>query len=335
MRNTVTAVVLAVICLAPVQAAYAQPKCAGLVATIVGTPSSDLIFGTPGPDVIQGLGGDDDIRGLGGNDIICGGPGNDVIRGGPGNDLLIGGPGDDTIFGQRGNDTIRGNKGNDNLNGNKGNDTVNGNAGIDTCNGGPGSNNLISCNEQSPPPPSCQSPPLNTNFSNLGIFFLDSVHQILMGLTSDGSNVAIVLTDISGALVGALGFPTSGTQCIIDAGIADLDGDGSLSDEFLLSASGNCILQLSRTQLALNNFVLLGVPLGINVVGQCTDVAVLNAVTGRGEPSSVDDMTEALSQAMFLEQLDIAEERADEGESDVDDGTGIIEDFKRELEQQP
>jgi len=47
-------------------------KCAGRVATIVGTPGNDLLVGTNGPDVIAGLGGNDVIYGLGGNDILCG-----------------------------------------------------------------------------------------------------------------------------------------------------------------------------------------------------------------------------------------------------------------------
>ena len=50
----------------------AQPpveiKCAGKVATKVGTSAKNTISGTPGPDVIAGLGGNDVIKGLGGKD---------------------------------------------------------------------------------------------------------------------------------------------------------------------------------------------------------------------------------------------------------------------------
>jgi Ca2+-binding RTX toxin-like protein len=71
-------------------------KCAGVGATLLGTPSADTLTGTAGPDVIAGLGGNDTIDGLGGDDVICGGPGNDTIRGGSGNDIIDGGPGRDT-----------------------------------------------------------------------------------------------------------------------------------------------------------------------------------------------------------------------------------------------
>jgi uncharacterized protein YkwD len=96
---------------------FAQPKCNGLKATIVGTPGNDVINGTPGPDIIAGLAGNDVIRGFGGDDVICGGGGNDLIIGGAGNDKLFGGPGVDTLRGMAGRDTLRGDGGNDILNG--------------------------------------------------------------------------------------------------------------------------------------------------------------------------------------------------------------------------
>ncbi len=96
---------------------FAQPKCNGLEATIIGTPADDMIDGTPGPDVIVGLAGNDVIRGLGGDDTICGGLGNDLIIGGAGNDQLFGGPGADTLRGKTGNDTLKGGRGTDFLNG--------------------------------------------------------------------------------------------------------------------------------------------------------------------------------------------------------------------------
>src|SRR5262245_14413225 len=78
----------------------AQPvTCNGLVATIIGTASSDVITGTNGNDVIVGLGGNDVINGGNGNDIVCGGEGADTISGGNG---------DDTLFGEAGNDVLNG-----------------------------------------------------------------------------------------------------------------------------------------------------------------------------------------------------------------------------------
>lgn len=101
---------------------FAQPKCSGLKATMIGTPADDTIKGTPGPDIIVGLAGNDVIKGLGGDDVICGGLGNDSIAGGAGNDQLFGGPGADTLIGDAGNDKLRGDNGNDILNGSLGMD---------------------------------------------------------------------------------------------------------------------------------------------------------------------------------------------------------------------
>ena len=101
--------------------------CAGLAATIVGTPGNDVLTGTNGPDVIHGLSGNDTINGGNGDDIICGGNGNDTLNGGNGNDRL---------FGENGTDT---------LNGNNGNDALDGGAGTDTCNGGSGADTAANC----------------------------------------------------------------------------------------------------------------------------------------------------------------------------------------------
>jgi Ca2+-binding RTX toxin-like protein len=111
----------------PAGAASNGPKCAGKVATIVGTGRSESgarkIRGTPSADVIVARGGNDRVLGRGGGDTICGGRGNDQIFGGRGNDRLIGGPGSDT------------------------------------CDGGAGTNIVIGCEEAAPPtPPVTPSP---------------------------------------------------------------------------------------------------------------------------------------------------------------------------------
>ncbi len=68
-----------------------QRRCAGRVATLVGTRGKDKLIGTSGPDVIVGLQGNDTIKGLAGKDRLCGGPGNDKIVGGAGKDKIVGG----------------------------------------------------------------------------------------------------------------------------------------------------------------------------------------------------------------------------------------------------
>jgi hypothetical protein len=83
-------------------------RCAGRVATMIGTGRRDVFRGTRGPDVIATGPGRDLVRGLGGRDRICGGAGRDVIRGGRGRDLLVGGRGADRIAGGPGRDRCPG-----------------------------------------------------------------------------------------------------------------------------------------------------------------------------------------------------------------------------------
>lgn len=92
----------------PPAVVLAAPGCAGMPATIVGTPGDDVLEGTPGDDVIVGLGGADVIYGRGGDDRICGGKQGDTIDGGAGDDLLQGGQGGDHIVPGVGADTVRG-----------------------------------------------------------------------------------------------------------------------------------------------------------------------------------------------------------------------------------
>ncbi len=113
-------------------------RCAGRLATILGTDGNDTLVGSAGPDVIHGLGGNDTIAGLGGDDLLCGDAGNDVLRGGGGNDTLAGGLGKDKLYGQGGRDKLSGEGGNDRLIGGGGNDLLRGGAGDDVMNGGAG-----------------------------------------------------------------------------------------------------------------------------------------------------------------------------------------------------
>jgi Ca2+-binding RTX toxin-like protein len=86
-------------------------RCAGLDATIVGTPQRDTLRGTPGDDVIVGLGRRDAIYGGEGNDVICGGPAADYIQGGPGDDRILGNRGQDSLWDDEGDDHVSGGRG--------------------------------------------------------------------------------------------------------------------------------------------------------------------------------------------------------------------------------
>jgi len=131
-------------------------RCAGQVATLVGTGGADTLHGTPRADVIVAGGGRDRVRGRGGKDVICGkggkdrigagkgrdrvvgGGGKDHLRGGGGKDVFKAGGGRDRVGGGKGPDKLKGGKGRDQLKGNRGRDTLRGGKGRDALSGGPG-----------------------------------------------------------------------------------------------------------------------------------------------------------------------------------------------------
>jgi Tol biopolymer transport system component len=138
----------------------ALPRCAGRIATIVGTPGRDVIKGTKSKDVIVALGGDDTIHSYTKADVICAGPGRDDIDAGDngeggGSDLVMAGPGNDRVllgpelgraFGEGGNDLLLGSSGGDALYGGTGNDVLRGGPNppynSDSLYGGPGNDRL-------------------------------------------------------------------------------------------------------------------------------------------------------------------------------------------------
>ncbi len=66
-------------------------RCAGKVATIVGTDRGERLVGSKKDDVIATLGGDDVVRSKGGRDLICTADGDDRIDAGPGRDRILAG----------------------------------------------------------------------------------------------------------------------------------------------------------------------------------------------------------------------------------------------------
>jgi Ca2+-binding RTX toxin-like protein len=153
-----TAGLLATAFAAPATAA--KPKCAGKVATIVGTAKGEVITGTNKADVIVARGGHDRIYGRGGNDTICGGGGHDKIVGARGNDLIFGGLGRDKLFGGSGRDRLLGGPANDRLAGGPGNDA---------CLQGAGAGLHLSCERPAPPPAPIAPPPGPTLIPLTGI----------------------------------------------------------------------------------------------------------------------------------------------------------------------
>jgi Tol biopolymer transport system component len=147
----------------------ALPRCAGRIATLVGTPGRDSLRGTKRKDVIIALGGNDRVRSFSHADVICGGPGRDEIEAGNngeggGSDLVLAGPGNDEVVlgpelgrarGEGGDDLLIGSKGGDGLYGGPGDDVLRGGPnppynsdflyggpGNDRLDGGPGPNQM-------------------------------------------------------------------------------------------------------------------------------------------------------------------------------------------------
>ena len=124
-----------------------QLTCAGVPATIVGTPGDDVLVGTSGNDVIVGREGDDVLVGLGGSDRLCGGPGDDMMSGGGGTDWLLGQAGNDMMSGDDGGDLLIGSTGNDMIRGGDSADFIHCGLGTDFADGGLGAE---------PPAPTCE-----------------------------------------------------------------------------------------------------------------------------------------------------------------------------------
>jgi len=125
-------------------------------------------------------------------------------------------------------------------------------------------------NDSGPPPPPllCQSPPLNTDFSDIGVFFVDLINAVLIGITSNGEVVTILLSDIpdSGVTLGLLGIPISATVCEIMLGTFDL-----LETSF--GATGECRLEENSTVFVIEDLFLVGIPFGEDFRGECFAIA--------------------------------------------------------------
>ena len=76
-------------------------------------------------------------------------------------------------------------------------------------------------------------------------------NAILVGLTSNGFDVVLVLTDIpfSGVVLGLDAFPTSQTHCIVDPAAFDTDLDGFFDDEIIFNARDLLTWYLTGRQL--------------------------------------------------------------------------------------
>ncbi len=132
--------------------------------------------------------------------------------------------------------------------------------------------NFITNDSGVPPPLVCQSPPLNTDFSDRGVFFIDSVNRVLIGITSDGGVVAILLADIpdSGVLLGLEGDVLSSTVCDITLGQFIVDGMFFPTTD----ATGECRLENNFTDFVIEDLFVAGIPAPSDLRGECLDIVL-------------------------------------------------------------
>lgn len=145
---------------------------------------------------------------------------------------------------------------------------------IGGCGGGGGENGSSEIESSTDVAFACQSPPLNTDFSDRGIFFVDSANAVLIGITSDGNLVSILLSDIpdSGARVGVGARTTSANVCEVIAGAVDFDMDLEFTDELFFEATGEGRLEDDFSIFVIEDLEIAGVPLGVDLNGDCDEI---------------------------------------------------------------
>ncbi len=162
------------------------------------------------------------------------------------------------------------------------------------------------------PPPECQAPPFNTDFSDMGYFFVDAINAVLIGLTSDGENVALTLSDIpdSGAVIG-LGASAQGEN-ICDIFTALVLG-------VFVDASGECVRLENGAMLEVNDLVAADIPLGVDLSGDCADVV----------PIDTSDLNEARNMVLEKIEADGRVRSLDEGQTNILD---MVEDLSGSID---
>ena len=129
---------------APGQAKKKTPKCAGKLASVVGTHGADKIkLGGKEGRVVVSMGGRDRIVGSNKRDLICSGRGPDRIVSGEGSDRIIAEGGADVVSAGAGDDTVAGGAGLDKIKGAGGNDSLYGGKEADAISGGPGADGIF------------------------------------------------------------------------------------------------------------------------------------------------------------------------------------------------
>jgi len=119
-----------------------------------------------------------------------------------------------------------------------------------------------------PPPDECMLPPLNTDFSDLLFFFIDVPNNILIGVTSTGEEVIMVIADIiiDPIIIGLFATPIGPNLAIIDTAIIE---------DLLFLATGDAVRVDNGSVFQIIDLIIAGVPLGVDLEGECDSVELI------------------------------------------------------------
>ena len=136
-------------------------------------------------------------------------------------------------------------------------------------------------------------------------------------------------------MIGGFVSQASNARCEISSGSADLDMDGSFSNEMIVPASGTCSLQSNRTEFILEDLVLNHVPLGVDLKAICGGLPTpLITSDKRTEQANASDLSDALLEAMIGVQQGLGGDlRNDEEAGETENEPGLIEEFQQKLEK--
>ncbi|MEE9238054.1 MAG: hypothetical protein V3U58_00675 [Thermodesulfobacteriota bacterium] len=168
----------------------------------------------------------------------------------------------------------------------------------------------------------CQSPPLNIDFSSIAVIFIDTVNSTLIIMSSDGEVVGIVLADIpdSGVLLALEGNVLSSTVC--DIILSQFIEDGILFP--ILGATGQCRLENNFTVFAIEDLSVLGIPLGVDLRGECDEIVSLDETVSSGARS---ESLNSLNKAMLDKLQQMTDRQITKEEK------GLILDFHEDIIQ--
>ena len=133
-------------------------------------------------------------------------------------------------------------------------------------------------------------PGLNTNFSNLLYIFIDEPNNIVIGVSSDGENVAIVAADIiEDPLILGLG------AIAVSADLAFIDF--ALVEDLLFDASGDGVRLDNGSVFQVNDLIVGDVVFDFDMEGECDSVEAVNVSSA----NTLRGLTDELSQTRGLD----------------------------------